>query len=1231
MYQLTAIRLVNWLHFGDRTVPISGTTLLTGMNGHGKSVLLDGLQMALVADLRQVQFNKATGERSKRTLKSYVLHAHKRDEAVRESMRYRRSFATSYVLLQFADAPSTPDRIQGVSRPPRPGFICGFAAEAGERSGEPNRVHFVLPGATLADLPVVDAETRVAMLLADFERLIAGYLGRRGGVSTGHAETYLDALRGQFGRLPKSLFPSLLTKAIAFKPMEKVRDFVVEFLLEEREIHTGRLAENLRHYDEMSNEARRARQRLTRLDQLTAAARDIQRAEHQESVARYVLARAEVVSHTEAANRHEQDAIRLTTLGETAEQEAERARVASEQASADVLRLAHALRTDDNFRRLEELRAQDKQLADRLEQTAGAESHVEQALRAQRTVLERLGSRGAPRILTTDREMARITADHALLGQGEMAPAHRAMRELLRHGPDVETRDFDAWSAALRTLPQDIGRALGALDADARRTREEMKELQAQATMLREGRVQYRPEVEAFRYALERESLPLKRPITPLCELVREVDPVWQDTVEGWLGNMRFDLIVDPADYDVVSRFYDQVRDACPRPGGGTLRLFGVTLADVGRVLPQLERAGRASAPLSEVVQTDDTLARAYLDLHLRNVQRCQHVHELRQYQQAATPTGFTYRSYRMSRVRTGHLAEDHVLGAAARAARRRRLEQDLTVLTLRMRDVLQPMDAWLRECHDVVGAATKAWSRVPGLQQEIRERPALLEEHARIGRMMQAIDLKHLAAMQAEHEDAVSRRKAADEARVRLSGDASAHLANAITAEGSSRTARQQADAARARLEELFPDADVHPKWDDHRARFAERLAEPGMTAATLFQNYGRRVNQAQSEILGAQRAFLAVQRDYEREFGSLTADEQNLVGWLTDEAQRWRNSRLPQAERALEECKAQARVQLLDDVLAQLWSHRSELDRAMRALNDALRGRWFGDDSYQFTWSPRPELAAYHAILDQLTGFYAESDGLGDVTKLLEGDDPATAEVRASLTTLVEGLTENPGRLETALANVTDYRAYFEYDIRVTPRSRPPYLLSQNAGVNSGGEVQTPTYVALFACFEQMYAGRSGGALQAGLLLVDESFSNLDDERIPALMRYLRRRGLQAILAMPAGREAHFAPYADTVLVVSTEPGSGTGRIDDAHEIEKWTREYLELGIVASPAEHEAEAASATERAAATGDSVPPDDALAPEHLPLPAAASLDPSATQQELPLHAATLSSNQAAKR
>ena len=68
MRHLEAIRLVQWYHFQDEIFPIGNSCLLLGDNGSGKTTVLDAIQVALVADLSEVQLNRAANEKSQRTL-----------------------------------------------------------------------------------------------------------------------------------------------------------------------------------------------------------------------------------------------------------------------------------------------------------------------------------------------------------------------------------------------------------------------------------------------------------------------------------------------------------------------------------------------------------------------------------------------------------------------------------------------------------------------------------------------------------------------------------------------------------------------------------------------------------------------------------------------------------------------------------------------------------------------------------------------------------------------------------------------------------------------------------------------------------------------------------------------------------------------------------------------------------------------------------------------------------
>ena len=59
MKALTRIRLVNWHLFTDVTISCQGTTYFIGVNGAGKSTVLDAVQFALVGGQRDVKFNQA--------------------------------------------------------------------------------------------------------------------------------------------------------------------------------------------------------------------------------------------------------------------------------------------------------------------------------------------------------------------------------------------------------------------------------------------------------------------------------------------------------------------------------------------------------------------------------------------------------------------------------------------------------------------------------------------------------------------------------------------------------------------------------------------------------------------------------------------------------------------------------------------------------------------------------------------------------------------------------------------------------------------------------------------------------------------------------------------------------------------------------------------------------------------------------------------------------------------
>jgi uncharacterized protein YPO0396 len=247
LIRLQAIRLVNWYHFVDETLRLGGSCLLLGDNGTGKSTILDAVQWALVADQQQVRFNKAANEQSRRGLYGYVRYKlGSEDESRPGHLRFGRGTCTSYVMLQFTD-----------ERDPAGDFVCGMAMEASEADASVARTHFVVPRTVAGDVPAI-APGDLVRTLRDFRAALREIPQARLFPDAG---TYREELRHRLGALPEA-FHRLVVKALDFKPIGQVRDFVFHYLLDERPVDTVALQANLEHYKQLEAQAKDAERRL---------------------------------------------------------------------------------------------------------------------------------------------------------------------------------------------------------------------------------------------------------------------------------------------------------------------------------------------------------------------------------------------------------------------------------------------------------------------------------------------------------------------------------------------------------------------------------------------------------------------------------------------------------------------------------------------------------------------------------------------------------------------------------------------------------------------------------------------------------------------------------------------------------------------------------------------------------------------------------------------------------
>ena len=136
--------------------------------------------------------------------------------------------------------------------------------------------------------------------------------------------------------------------------------------------------------------------------------------------------------------------------------------------------------------------------------------------------------------------------------------------------------------------------------------------------------------------------------------------------------------------------------------------------------------------------------------------------------------------------------------------------------------------------------------------------------------------------------------------------------------------------------------------------------------------------------------------------------------------------------------------------------------------------------------------------------------------------------------------------------------YKTYLSFDLLATDSTGKTEMLSKSINTKSGGELQTPFYIAVLASFAQLYKinDNSEYGNTARIVIFDEAFNKMDGERIIESVKLLNKFGLQAIICSPPDKVADIAPVADKTLLVYKE---AVGSVYNSTVIE-WTKEMGE-----------------------------------------------------------------------
>ncbi|GFI08547.1 chromosome partition protein Smc [Lachnospiraceae bacterium] len=1066
MKKMMRVKLINWHRFTNTTIELEKSTLISGENGAGKSTLLDAIQFVVICSTNY--FNKAAHENGKRKLTGYI-----RCKTGREKRPYERTGEISaHIALEFYEEKR--DKY----------FVVGAVVDSASE-GQEKTARYLMDGICLEDSLFFQGKTPKS--INQFRTTNAKKIKQW---CTTDKEAR-SMMKNRFGRIEDKFF-RLIPKALAFRPIDDIKDFVYSYVLDEKEVNIDVLRENVRTYQDLQRTLENVKIRIGRLEKINTMHEQAVDGLRKDSQYEYYLARVEADLIGEDIKRMQSeiqsDILRLE------EQNRQIDSVRAEQTEKQQIRddLRAELATDKDFLAKDE---QEKRLH-------LLESKKEEML-TERKILQKSvdAAKGQLKKLLQVRDV-----------DSTVRLYYKNLCEIDKDINLAETKDTLLHVLAYKNEMRDkiFKKRAEALTEEAR-VSSQKQELDGKIEQLMKKKLSYAEDVERVRTAIKEEFSRIGRTPEPriLCEMLEITDDSWRNAVEGYLNTQRFYILVEPDSFDIALGTYDKLR----KEG----KAYGVGLINTQN-LDQHDTAPEGS--LASVVTSKNKYAKRYINMILGKVHMCVRYRDLKNYKTSITKECMKYQNHVASAIKPAVFETPYIgqnaLKVQLEQARKKRedIKEQLRQIHTRLEQmefVLEPLeteyDTDIKYRLDVIGDLRQVELEI----NKCRENIATLEKNSNmIMKQVQLSALEKILGELAVKLDSLNRAAGKTEERISLTKEQAAdgqikHAEKAVIY-------KELGDKA----------GDSLPVWEQEYEKHTE-----DKSFSQFRDNYLRRRKANQTLVDKAVDSMKEFMGEYKtaHDFGA-PATMDGYPDFET-EYMKLKNSELLQYEGKVEAARCAAEEEFREQFLSKLQENMKTAQAEFKELNKALDDIIFSNEKYEFLYMPSKRYRQYYEmIMDDFNAMRGESIFSG----LFHENHKAVIEE------LFERLALDNENNARALDEFTDYRTYMDYDIRIIHSDGNYSLYSKVCEEKSGGETQTPFYVTVAASFVQLYKNNIGGEA-IGLVLFDEAFNNMDDERIGGVLEFLRRLPLQILIAAPPDKIQYISPFVEETLLVMTD----------------------------------------------------------------------------------------------
>lgn len=636
-----------------------------------------------------------------------------------------------------------------------------------------------------------------------------------------------------------------------------------------------------------------------------------------------------------------------------------------------------------------------------------------------------------------------------------------------------------------------------------------LKELRQLIDDMQNNRKSYDGNLRQARAALERKlgdryGKPVH--VYILADLFDVREEEWKNAIEGRMAGLKLSLITEPRYSHDAAMLFRAMKE-----------FEEVDLINSDAVVKSRPEALPGS--LYDAVETGESYVDACLKRYLGHIIKCRSVEELEEAGNGVTPDCYSYSNFRFRHLRRKDYTVRAFIGRTVSKAKlseymeqEERLQREYDSL-IREIEALSAAGDFESLKHDA--DILMQWSRADRELEEERKKQAKLEKEIEQLEKGKYGELKRREEQCRKERDGLKEKLNACRESQRDAEILRVECEQKIAAQRQNLEEKSEGYVANAEIEQEVKEQLKHFSGLTLRNRKAREISE-------LKEREDRQKEKLQKSRI-----------DFNVKYPSCGLDESSSNQTYLDLLDRYRQDFEPKYKAEFEKQCDFVYKSLRGNVIATIHGDIKAAKRHTYEINRLLRRTNFSDSTYQIRIDrAQNENGQFYDMLmaEELDSKNLDNGGYEGQLSLEE--DTFFQKYGQKIQLLIEKFM--PARDESEqmaqqrraeMEKYADYRNYLSFSMFEQVTDEDGHVIRENpvdemAGKDSGGEGQNPKYVALLAGFAMLYLQQSNRDSKIRLVLLDEAFSKMDQERSEVCLKYARELDLQMIVCVPDER---------------------------------------------------------------------------------------------------------------